>query len=30
MALRDIRAKAVSWPLYRPLGGASRAIPAYA
>lgn len=29
-ALWDIRGKAVGWPLYRLLGGASRAIPAYA
>jgi len=29
-ALWDIRAKAVGWPLYRLLGGASKAIPAYA
>ena len=30
MALWDLRAKAVGWPLYRLLGGADRPIPAYA
>jgi L-alanine-DL-glutamate epimerase-like enolase superfamily enzyme len=30
MALWDIRAKAVGWPLYRLLGGAAKPIPAYA
>jgi L-alanine-DL-glutamate epimerase-like enolase superfamily enzyme len=30
MALWDIRAKAVGWPLYRLIGGAARPIPAYA
>jgi len=29
MALWDIRAKAVGWPLYRLLGGSARAVPAY-
>lgn len=30
IALWDIRAKAVGWPLYKLLGGSARAIPAYA
>jgi L-alanine-DL-glutamate epimerase-like enolase superfamily enzyme len=30
MALWDIRAKAVGWPLYRLLGGSAKAVPAYA
>lgn len=30
MALWDLRAKSVGWPLYRLLGGSARAIPAYA
>lgn len=30
MALWDIRAKAVGWPLYRLLGGSNRPLPAYA
>src|SRR5437868_9488506 len=30
MALWDIRGKAVGWPLYRLLGGAQKAVPAYA
>jgi L-alanine-DL-glutamate epimerase-like enolase superfamily enzyme len=30
MALWDVRAKAVGWPLYRLLGGAAKPVPAYA
>ena len=30
LALWDIRGKAVGWPLYKLLGGASKAVPAYA